>query len=102
MLNIEIIYTLLGLVGLLFLDTLLGMSLAIKNGSFSYTMMAHTLKSNVLPYVISLGGLGAAASFSSSGPAEAMTAFFLTFSGLYTVKLVADISAKVKEMFSIH
>ena len=101
MINMEIVWTLVGLVGLLLLDTILGASVALKRGDFSWSELARTLKSNMLPYIVSLGALGGLASYSRAGPAEAMTAFFATFAGLYTLKLVSDIAAKVKELFGV-
>ena len=101
MFNMEIVWALVGLVGLVLLDALLGASLAIKRGDFAWSEIARTLKANVLPYIISLGALGAMASFARAGPAEAMQGFFYTFAGVYTVKLVSDLAVKVKDLFGV-
>jgi len=101
MFNMEIVWTLVGLVGLILLDALLGISIALKSGSFSWSEIARTLKANVLPYIISLAALGAVASFARAGPADVMVGFFYTFAAAYTVKLVADLTIKVKDLFGV-
>lgn len=100
MLDMEVVWTLVGLISMLLLDTVLGVSLALRRGEFSWAEIARTLKTNVLPYVVSLAAMGAVASFSHGG-GGAMTGFFLTFAGLYSVKLISDLGAKVKELFGV-
>lgn len=101
MFNMEIIWALVGLVGLLLLDTILGASVALKRGDFSWSELARTLKSNMLPYIVSLGALGGLASYARAGPADVMVGFFYTFAAAYTVKLVADLTGKVKDLFGV-
>ena len=101
MLNMEIVWTIVGLVGLVLLDALLGISLAIKRGDFSWSEIARTLKANVLPYVISLAAMGAVASVAQAGPADVMVGFFYAFAAAYTIKLVSDLTSKVKDLFGV-
>lgn len=100
--RIEVIWTLVGLISLLGLDMLLGVALALKNGEFRWSELPRTLRTNVLPYLISLAGLGAAASFSpSAAGGDALAAFFLTFAAAYTTKIMADLGSKVARLFGV-
>ena len=98
-LNMEVVWALVGMLGLLILDSVLGASIAIKGGSFSWSELARTLKTNVLPYIVSLAALGGLASVARNGPMEG---FFYTFSAAYSVKLLADLAVKVRELFSVN
>lgn len=101
--RIEVIWTLVGMLSMLGLDTLLGVALALKHGEFRWDEVPRTLKTNVLPYLISLAGLGAAASFSpSAAGGDALAAFFLAFSAAYIAKLMADIRTKLMRLFGYH
>ena len=101
MFNMEIVWVLVVLMGLVLLDALLGISLALKQGDFAWSEIARTLKANVLPYVISIAGLGGVANFARAGPADVMVGFFYTFAGVYTVKLVSDLAVKVGDLFGV-
>jgi hypothetical protein len=101
MLNMEIVWALVGLVGLVLLDAVLGVSIALKRGDFAWSEVARTLKVNILPYIISLAALGAVASFARAGPADVMAGFFYAFATAYTIKLMADLTGKVKQLFGI-
>lgn len=98
--NAEIVWTLVGLLSLLAVDTVLGAALALKRGEFSFGELARTLKTNVLPYVVSLAAMGAVASFSHAG-GGAMTGLFVTFTGVYTTKLLSDLAGKIKDIFGV-
>ena len=93
--NMEIVWTIVGLLFMLLVDFALGVALAIKGGSFKWSLLPETLKSNVLPYVTPLMALGAGATWANNATLEGM---FYAFTAGYTVKLVADITAKIKAL----
>lgn len=93
--NMEIVWTIVGLLFMLLVDFALGVAVAIKGGSFRWAQLPETLKSNVLPYVVPLMALGAGASWANNATLAAM---FYSFTAGYTIKLVADITAKIKAL----
>ena len=93
--NMEIVWTVVGLLFMLLVDFALGVAVAIKAGSFRWSLLPETLKSNVLPYVTPLMALGAAATWANNVTLEGM---FYAFTAGYTVKLVADITGKIKAL----
>lgn len=93
--NMEVVWAIVGLLFMLLVDFALGVALAIKAGSFKWAQIPETLKSNVLPYVVPLMALGAGGSYANNATLEGM---FYAFTAGYTVKLVADITAKIKAL----
>lgn len=82
--------TFLTLVGLICLDTVLGMILAIVKGTWKWNQVGHFLETSVLPYVTGLLGLGFLALLQPS-----MLAVFYSSATAAAVKFVADIVQKL-------
>ena len=82
--------TFLTLVGLICLDTVLGMILAIVKGTWKWNQVGHFLETSVLPYVTGLLGLAFLALLQPS-----MLPVFYSSATAAAVKFVADIVSKI-------
>lgn len=82
--------TFLTLVGLICLDTVLGMVLAIVKGTWKWNQVGHFLETSVLPYVTGLLGLAFLALLQSS-----MLPVFYSSATAAALKFVADIVSKI-------
>lgn len=96
----EIIWSLLGIISVLGLDTLLGICVALRKGEFEWGRLPQTLKVNVLPYVISLGGLGLIASIVPNAVGNGiMESLYFGLASTYAAKLIYDLKVKLAELF---
>lgn len=96
--NTEILYSLAAVLILLLVDTVLGVARAVKRRKFSWGKLADTLHHNVLPYVIPLIVMGLLASV--GGPAAGvLTGIYGALTATYVTKLMADIVAKVNDLY---
>jgi len=84
------ITTFLTLVGLICLDTVLGMILAIVKGTWKWSKVGHFLETSVLPYVTGLFGLAFLALLQPS-----MLPIFYSSAATAALKFVADIVSKI-------
>lgn len=82
--------TFLTLVGLICLDTVLGMVLAITKGTWKWDQVGHFLETSILPYVTGLLGLAFLALLQPS-----ILPVFYSSAATAAVKFVADIIAKL-------
>ena len=98
--NLELLYAVLGILAMILVDQVLGIARAVKEGTFRWPEIAATLKNNVLPYVVPVVVLGLIASLDTR-VAGALTGMFGAFIASYTIKLMADITSKVKDLFGI-
>lgn len=90
-----VVYTLLVIVGLIVIDTLMGIVKAISNGSFDVRLLADYLKTGVLPYVGALVILGAGALYVQP---ELLGAVFAASALATIAKFGTDIIDKTKTM----
>ncbi|MEW6555067.1 MAG: hypothetical protein AB1384_12370 [Actinomycetota bacterium] len=98
--NVELLYAVLGILAMLLVDQVLGIARAVKLGTFKWSEIAATIENNVLPYVVPVVVLGLIASLDSS-ISSALTGVFGAFVAAYTVKLIADITEKIKALYEI-
>lgn len=96
----ELLYAVLGILSMLLVDQVLGIARAVKLGTFKWSEIAATLKNNVLPYVVPVAVLGLIASLDTR-VSGALTGMFGAFTAAYTIKLVADITEKIKALYEI-
>ena len=101
MVNMEIVYALLGILSLLVIDFIFGVSISIKNGTFALGRLPNTLKANVLPYVVPLIAMGVLPMLSGATPFQAVEGFFFAFTVAYSAKLMIDIGLKVKDLYGL-
>lgn len=80
--------------GLLLLKVLLGISVAIKDGTFDVRRMPEFLATNVLPYLLPLAGMAA-----MSIILPAIKIIYLSSVSLYGAKLLADIKDKINTLY---
>jgi hypothetical protein len=79
--------------GLVILDTLLGVLIALKTSTFSFAKLPEFMETSFVPYV---GGLILIALFSSF---PGMSATFFTIAASIGVKFMADILSKINALF---
>lgn len=79
---------------LILVDTVLGILVSIKKGKFAFRKLSQFLATNVLSYVGGLLILALGASISSQ-----LAAIFYAAAAATSVKFLADIKDKVKEVF---
>lgn len=89
----EVIATVLAVLGLILVDALLGVVLAISKNQFDVQKFPQFLKTNVLPYV---GGLLILA-MAAGNPQ--MKALFLASAAATAIKFIAEIKDKVVALF---
>jgi hypothetical protein len=105
--NIGLIYALLGVLALIFLNVILGVAIAIRDGTFDLQKLPEFLKTEVLPYGMSLTALAGAAQINFSYLAanvstittDALVALAWTAIGAYVLKLVQEIGQKIFKLF---
>ncbi len=90
-----VVYALLVVMGLIVVDTLLGVVKAVSSGSFDVRLLADYLKTGVLPYVGALVILGAGALYVQP---ELLGAIFAASAIAAIVKFITDIIDKSKAM----
>ena len=93
-----VLYTLLVVVGLILLDTALGVLKAVKGGSFDTRLLADYLKTGVLPYVGGLVILGVGALYVQP---EIMGAIFAVSAITAITKYATDIYDKARILFGV-
>ena len=91
----KVLATLGTVLGLILADFIFGVLVSLKNGDFSLSKLPQFVKTSVVPYI---GGLLALALFSNAN-AE-LGALFFTIAATITVKFLADITAKVTQLFN--
>lgn len=87
--------TLEAVLGLILADFILGVLVALRNGNFSFNKLPQFMQTNLIPFT---GGLLVLALFSNANPE--LGALFFTIAATVTVKFLADITAKVTQLFS--
>lgn len=90
-----VVYTLLVVMGLIIVDTLLGVVKAVSSGSFDVRLLADYLKTGVLPYVGALVILGAGALYVQP---ELLGTVFAASALATILKFAADIYDKAATM----
>ena len=91
----KVLATLGTVLGLILADFVFGVLVSLKNNDFSFSKLPQFVKTSLIPYI---GGLLALALFSNAN-AE-LGALFFTIAATITVKFLADITTKVKQLFS--
>ena len=81
--------------GLILADFIFGVLVSIRNGNFQASKLPRFVETSLIPYI---GGLLALALFSNTN-AE-LGALFFTIAATITVKFLADITAKVTQLFN--
>jgi hypothetical protein len=104
--NLVLIYALLGVLVLIALNFILGVAIALKQHVFDIHVLPQTLETEILPYFIPLVALVAAAQFNFTALAStgAVAADFLSGLALallasYAAKMVAQIATKLTSLF---
>ncbi len=107
-LNTALIYTLLSVFGLIALDLILGIAVALQAKTFSLQVLPQFLETEVLPYGLSLSALVGAAQLNMSAlaaGANLSSAFLVDFAwaalGAYILRIVSEIAAKLFTLFGI-
>ena len=95
MVDTKVLATLGTVLGLILADFVFGVLVSLKNGGFSFSKLPQFVKTSLIPYIGSLLLL----SLFSNVNAE-LGALFFTITATITVKFLADITAKVKQLFS--
>ncbi|MGC9030109.1 MAG: hypothetical protein ACP5LD_10605 [Desulfomonilaceae bacterium] len=88
--DLQLLKTIEYIAGLIVLDTILGIALAVTKGNFKFSEIARWLQTAVLPY---LGGLLVLAYLSGLNPA--MKDLFMAATATAVVKYLADIVGKL-------
>lgn len=87
--------TLETVLGLILADFVFGVLVSLRNGNFQASKLPRFVETSLIPYI---GGLLALALFSNAN-AE-LGALFFTIAATITVKFLADITAKVTQLFN--
>lgn len=91
----NVLVTLETVLGLILVDCIFGILVALRNGNFNASKLPQFVQTNLIPYI---GGLLALALFSNAN-AE-LGALFFTIAATVTVKFLADFRTKVMQLFS--
>ena len=91
----KVLATLGTVLGLILADFVFGVFVSLRNGDFSLSKLPQFVKTSLIPYI---GGLLALALFANAN-AE-LSALFFTIAATITVKFLADITAKVTQLFN--
>jgi len=91
----KVLAALAGVLALILLDFVLGVLIAMKEGTFDVRKLPQFLESSFIPYA---GGLLILALFSNVDPT--LSVLFLTIAAAVYVKFLADIKDKVAQLFS--
>lgn len=81
--------------GLVLADFILGVLGSFRNGNFSFSKLPQFMETSLVPY---MGGLFVLALFSSANTELAV--LFYSISATVTAKFLADITAKVTQLFN--
>jgi hypothetical protein len=108
-LNIGLLYALLAVLALIFLNVVLGVAIAIKKGTFDLAELPRFLKTEIFPYGLSLMGLTAAAQIDYSHLADnistltddAILVLAWTAIGAYVLRMLQEIGRKIFELFGV-
>lgn len=87
--------SLLVVIGLIFLDTVLGALDALFKGEFSFQKLGQFVRSSVAPYVVGLLALAVLAVL-PTGQQQALAAAYYAAVAASVAKFIADILAKIK------
>lgn len=90
----KVVATLGTVLSLILVDFIFGVLLALKGKTFAFSKLAQFMQTSLVPYA---GGLLVLALFSNAN-AE-LGALFFTIATTVTVKFLADITAKVTQLF---
>ena len=104
-----LIYALLAVLVLIFLNVLLGVAIALKDGSFSLPKLPRSLETEVLPYGLSLTALAGAAQLNfsylasnvSTITADTLAVIAWAAIGAYVLKMLQEIGQKICALFGI-
>lgn len=92
-LDMTIVYTLLAVLGVILIDTLLGIVRALAKGEFDVRLLPNFLRANVFPYVGSLLILAVFAVFIAE-----IKALLMVAAGFVIPKFLAEIKDKLVDM----
>jgi hypothetical protein len=108
-LNVGLLWALLAVLVLIFLNVILGVAIAFKEGTFDLAELPRFLKTEIFPYGLSLMGLTAAAqidfSFLASNIStltdDAILVIAWTAIGAYVLRMLQEIGHKIFELFGV-
>ena len=108
-LNLSLVYALLGILGLICLDVVFGVAVALKDGTFSLQKLPQFLATKILPYFLSLAALVAVAQLNLSAyasnlgiAADALVVIAWAALSAYALKLFQEIGQKLLTLFGIN
>jgi hypothetical protein len=89
-----ILWTYVIVAGLLLLKVLMGVGVALRDGTFDVRRLPQFLETNVLPYLLPLAGMAALSLI-----VPAIKVVYLGSASLYGMKLLTDIKDKVSQLY---
>jgi len=107
--NCALIYGLLAVLGLICLNVVLGVAVALVQGTFSWRKLPQFLEADILPYGLSLAALVGAAQINMSFLAantgtvtrDTLTVIAWAAMGSYAARMLQEIAQKVRTLFGI-
>lgn len=108
-LNLSLIYALLGVLALIVLNVILGVAIAIQTGTFSLQKLPQFLSNEVLPYGLSLSALIGAAQLNltplaanvSTITSDSLTVIAWAAVSAYVLRMIQEIGQKIFALFGI-